>query len=121
MHVIADATNNDWELVRSVPGSFDGTDYYVLIPEDKVRDLTNYESAASAIAGTKDTCCIFFWTDRANIPSASMTAKNMQMLTATYERHPNCETPQLRLAYWLYPNVDDACRADALFIPSWGS
>src|SRR5208282_5210128 len=80
-------THHDWELVRSVPDSFGGTIDFVLIPEEKIRDLTNYQAAAAAIAGTRDKCMIDFWTDRAQIPtSAWIPVTNLQVMTATYER-----------------------------------
>ena len=117
-HVVADGTDHDWELVRSVPNYFGGTNDYVLIPKDKIRDLTNYQAAAAAIAGTRDRCFIFFWTDRAHIPtSAEMPVTDMQVMTATYERSPNYTTPHLRLACWLYPSVEAASRANAFFMP----
>ena len=117
-HVVADGTNYDWKLVRSVPNPFGGTNDYVLIPKDKIGDLTNYQAAATAIAGARERCFIFFWADRAHIPtSAEMAVTDMQVMTATYERNPNYKTPQLRLACWLYPSVEAARRANAFFMP----
>jgi hypothetical protein len=117
-HVIADGTNRDWEVVRSVPNPFGGTNDYVLIPPDKVRDLTNYHAAAEAVAGTRDRCAIYFWTNREDIPtSAWMAVTNMQTLTATYERYPTYKAPVFRLASWLYPSAGAASRANAFVLP----
>ena len=119
-HAAADDTNHDWELVGSVPNPFGVTNDYVVIPKEKIRDLTNYQAAAAAIAGTRDRCSIFFWTDHAHIPtSADIAVTNLQVMAATYERHPNYTTPHFRLACWLYPNVEAASHANAFFMPGF--
>jgi len=129
LHVAAEDTNLDsshsstqphgsWELVRSVPNSFGGTIDFVLIPEEKERDLTNYQAAAAAIAGTRKACMIMFWTDRAHIPTSSqIPVPDLRVMTATYERAPDYETPHLRLACWLYPSMEAARQAHAFIMP----
>lgn len=44
-------SHRDWELVRAASDS--PTDFFVLIPKGKERDITNYLAAASEIAGTR--------------------------------------------------------------------
>ena len=113
--VFDDGTNFDWKLVASIPDGYGGTNDYVLIPETKIRDVTNYQAAASAVAGARSTCFIAFWTNRANIPTSKwMDDKSMQTMTATYDRS---EVPYLRLSCWLYPNREAAIRADAFVMP----
>ena len=110
--------HHDWELVRSVSNSLGGTLDFLLIPKAKIRDLTNYQAAAEAIAGTRTQCLIFFWADRSQIPtSAQIPVTNLQQVTATYERHPSYESPQFQLACWLYPSEEAARRAGAFFNP----
>ncbi len=129
LHVAAGDTNldsahsstqprRDWELVRSVPNSFGGTIDFVLIPEGKSRDVTNYQAAAAAIAGTRDRCMIDFWTDRAHIPTSEwIPVTNLQVMTATYERSPDYKTPHLHLACWLYPSEEAAEKAHCFYAP----
>ena len=108
----------EWELIRSVTNSFGGTEEFVLIPTAKIHDLSNYQSAANAIAGTRRACMISFWTDRKQIPiSARIPIANLQTMTATYERSPSYEKPYLRLAGWLYPSIEAATNANAFFMP----
>jgi hypothetical protein len=110
--------HRDWELVRSVPNDFGGTIDFVLIPMGKIRDLTNYQAAAVVIAGTRDRCMIYFWTDRAQIPtSAWIPVTNLQVTTAEYERSPDYKTPHFALACWLYPSMEAAKSANAFFMP----
>jgi hypothetical protein len=91
---------------------------FVIVPPERVRDVTNYQAAAEAVAGTRDKCMVQFWTNRAQVPtSAWIPVENLQVMTAQYERHPNYETPHLRLACWLYPNEEAAKRANAFFMP----
>jgi hypothetical protein len=129
LHVVAEDTNlnsihsstqphDSWELVRSVPNPYGGTIDFVLIPNQKSRDLTNYQAAATAIAGTRDKCMIMFWTERAYIPtSASIPVRNWQVMTATYERAPSYKIPQLQLACWLYPSKEAAEQAHCFYAP----
>jgi hypothetical protein len=101
-----------------VRDDFGGTNYYVLIPGDKIRDLTNYQAAASAIAGATDMSIVFFWTNRVDIPvSEWMDETSMQTLAATCQRHPDYKKPVFRLACWLYPSYEAATNAHAFIMP----
>ncbi len=63
----------------------------VVVPEAKQRDRENYQLAANAICGTKITCMVSFWTDRAHIHKAKsgwISVEDLALMTASYERHP---------------------------------
>ena len=108
----------DWELVRSVGSSPGGTKDFVLIPEAKQRDLRYHEEIASDVCASRNTCFVFFWTNRNHIPhSESMPVADLSFMTATYERHPSYEKPVLRLACWLYPTGAEAKHANCFVMP----
>src|SRR5258705_12445173 len=105
------AVRHDWELVRSEPNGSGGTMELVLVPEAKQRDRENYRVAADAICGTKTTCMVHFWTDRAHIhepESGWISVGDLAVMTASYERSPTYKAPVLSLACWLYPCKDAA-------------
>jgi len=116
-HAIATTqSHSGWELVRSASDS--PTDFFVLIPKGKERDIPNYLAAASEIAGTTDRCSIYFWVDRTYIPTSTwIPTKNLRAMTATYERFPSYKEPVLRLACWLYENKEAGEREKCFYMP----
>jgi hypothetical protein len=101
-----------------VPDSYGGTIDFVLVPEARIRDLTNYLNAAETIAGTRGKCSINFWVDRSHIPtSAWIPVTDLQAMTAYYERHPNYATPVFKLACWLYPTKEVGESEHCFYMP----
>lgn len=130
VHAAAESTNmensmHNWKLVRCVPASIvrigekPALIYYATVPDAKIHDITNYEAAVEAIAGTND-CSIYFWVDRDSslIPTSdAIPVKSLQKDVAEYDRYPTSKPPYLRLACWLYPDEESARRANAFFNP----
>jgi hypothetical protein len=107
-----------WQVVRSVPNPFGGTVDLVVIPEARQRDRDYYREIGETVCGTRHTCLVNFWTDPSQVPeSASMPVTNLRVRTATYERHPNYETPHLRLACWLYTTKTTAVAENCFVMP----
>jgi hypothetical protein len=101
--------NRDWELVRSVTDEQGGTLDFVVVPAQRQRDRTYYESIANTICGSRAACMVHFWTDRAHVPtSAWMSGAGLSQMTADYERSPASKAPVLRLACWLYASKTEA-------------
>jgi hypothetical protein len=97
--------SNDWELVRSIPNGFGGTLDLVLVPEARERDSGYYNRVADIVCGPRTTCMVNFWTDRTHIPetkSGWISAKDLAVMTASYERSPKYTEPSLHIACWLY-------------------
>ncbi len=117
--VVVTQPQRDWELVRSVPNSpYPATIDFVLIPEQKQRDLAYYQEIATVVCGVRDTCMVKFWTDRAHIPtSAGIPVADLRVMTASYERHPSYRTPVLSLACWLYPSKEAGESAKCFYMP----
>jgi hypothetical protein len=107
----------DWELVRSVPNGFDGTLDLAIIPVTKERDREYYNRVADAVCGSRTTCMVNFWTDRAHVPdtkSGWISVEDLAVMTASYERNPKYPKPSLNLACWLYPtkSVGEAAKCE---------
>jgi hypothetical protein len=107
----------DWELVRAVPNEQGGTLDLVIVPIARERGREYYNRVADAVCGSRTTCMVLFWTDRAHIPdlkSGSIPVEDLAVMTASYERNPKYTEPSLHLACWLYPtkSVGEAARCD---------
>ncbi|HWC15688.1 MAG TPA: hypothetical protein VG498_01680 [Terriglobales bacterium] len=99
------SASKDWELVRSVPNGFGGTLDLALVPVARERDREYYNRVADAVCGSRTTCMVNFWTNRAHIPdtkSGWISVRDLAVMTASYERHPSYKEPSLHLACWLY-------------------
>lgn len=109
----------DWEHVRSVANrDRAGAVDLVLIPELRQRDTEYYVQVANVVCGAREQCMVFFWTDRAHIPtSINMPVANLAVATATYERYPTYNAPVLHLACRLYPNREVAEQAKCGYFP----
>ena len=108
----------DWDLVRSVSNPYGGPTDLVLIPQAKQRDVDYYSEIAKAVCGIKTTCSVMFWVDRKHIPmTGDMPVVDLQVMTATYERHPSYRAPVLRLACWLYPSKAVGEKAKCFYMP----
>src|SRR5688572_23786297 len=108
----------EWELVRSVSDEQGGTLDFVIVPAQRQRDRTYYESIAKTICGSRTACMVNFWTDRRHVPtSAWMSGPGLSQMTAKYERSPAYEAPVLRLACWLYPSKVEAENDKCFYLP----
>jgi hypothetical protein len=93
----------DWELVRSVPNPYGGSQELVLIPALKQRDRDYYTQIGKVICAARERCTVQFWTDRSRIPtSASMRVDDLREMTADYSVNPN-QAASVRLACRFYP------------------
>jgi hypothetical protein len=111
-------TSSKWELVRSVPYPTGGTQEFIVVPEEKQRDLDYHRQIADAICGARTHCMVFYWTNRDSIStSASFDGPAMRTLIGQYERHPNYSAPHLRLACWLYPSKEVGEKANCFYMP----
>jgi hypothetical protein len=117
--VIVTQPQRDWEVVRSVSNSpYPGTIEFVLIPEQKRRDLAYYQEIVTVVCGTRDTCMVDFWTDRAHIPTSNwIPGTDLRVMTARYERSPSYKSPVLKLACWLYPSKEVGESANCFYMP----
>jgi hypothetical protein len=107
-----------WELVRSVTSPFGGSIDLVLVPKQRESDRPYYQTVADVICGSRTSCMVHFWTDRAHVPtSASMPVTDLRVMTATYERAPSYKAPSLRLACWLYPSKKTAEASGCFYMP----
>ena len=107
-----------WKVVRALPRHDGGITYYVLMPVSKQRDNPYYRRVAEQVCGSADKSSVFFWTDRAHVPESEwMPVRDIRVMTATYERHPNYKAPHLHLAAWLYPTEEAARQAKAFTPP----
>ncbi len=115
---VAYQQKGEWELVRSVSNPYGGTMDYVLIPESKQRDFEYYEKVAAKVRGNRLECTIFFWTNRAYIPTSySFEGVSMQKLTCQYSRQANALKPIARLACWLYATKQEGEKAQCFYMP----
>jgi hypothetical protein len=115
---MANGAGIEFRLVRTVSNPFGGTIDLVTIPEDKRDDRQYCREVAEAVCGDRTTCLVNFWTDESRVPtSASMPVTDLQVMTATYERHPSYEAPVLRLACWLYSTKPEALDENCFVMP----
>jgi len=113
-----DESAMNWYLVRSVPHSEGITMDFVVIPKEKKRDLNFYRLIADSICEKRTQCMVFFWTNPDQVPNSPwFDGPAMKALTARYERHPNYDTPHLRLACWLYPSKNEGEKINCFYMP----
>ena len=112
------AAGKDWVLVRSVSNEQGGTMDFVVVPVQRQRDRTYYETIANTICGSRTACMVHFWTDRQHVPtSAWMSGTGLTQMTANYERSPTYKAPVLRLACWLYASKAEAENDKCFYLP----
>jgi hypothetical protein len=110
---------HDWQLVRSVPNPFGGTEDLVVVPERRKADLAYYRTIADIVCGSRPACMVKFWTDSAHVPkSGDMPVTDLSVMTASYERARSYKKPHLGLACWLYPSKEVGEAADCFYMPS---
>lgn len=108
----------EWALLRSVSNGPPDTLDFVVVPEHRRNDRSNYETIANEICGSRTTCTVKFWTDRRHVPtSAWMSGEGLTEMTASYERFPTYPEPVLRLACWLYATQAEAENAGCFYLP----
>ena len=112
------APSDEWQLVRTVDNDFGGTIDLVSVPEDRVRDLSYYREIGEEVCGSRNPCLVNFWAAGSRIPTAAlMPVEDLQRMTALYERHPNYETLNLKLACWLYDEKPSNPDRDCFVMP----
>jgi hypothetical protein len=106
-----------WQLVKSVPDGANSIEF-VVVPEEKQRDLAYYSEAANTVCEKRTYCSVFFWANSDHIPnSAVLDGPAMQTLAGQYERSPSYSEPHLRLACWLYPSKSVAEKMNCFYMP----